>query len=475
MVGILLIAAFFRFVNYPSRWVFLQDQAKELIIARESINQKYLPPLGPKASPGFFAPAAYWYWYVIVTQLLWQSIITPTLGVSLFSLLTVLLIFLIGKKITSDISLAIIAALFAALSPELIRFSITATNPSFIPLLTAAAIYFAIAWIQEKRPLSLFLAAFFASFSFAFHLQGLANILILVLAILLAFPKKLSAWLSILAGLLIPLSPLIFFDLKHNWYNTRNLYGYFFHTQRAYFDKLTWPVYISRFWPEIFASAVGGVLIIGSILFFLSFLYFGFSLLLRKKEQVFISAILIVDFLGLRFYKADKLDSYLVFILPIIILSVSLICWRIFERIRYLGVAIITLLLVLNIQVITEQIARGSSLGKITTAKERIAEMGEKISLYHYPENWSTSLPILVLLEEEKRLDVEGVKIGVCELFPQKVIEQGIRKACPKTEALATIGNIKLYDLREEGLEKTSWQELTWSQIYYDSVFWWKK
>lgn len=475
LLVILLIASLVRFIDYPSRWTFFQDQARELIVARESISQKYLPPLGPKASPGFFAPAPYWYWYVILTQLLWPSIISPTFGVTFFSLLTVALIFLVSKKITDDINLAIIAGLFAALSPELIKFSITATNPSFIPLLTTAALYFALSWVQKKQPSSLFLVAFFVSFSFSFHLQGLATIPILILAILLAFPKKSSAWLSVIAGLIIPLIPLFLFDLKHDWYNTSNLYNYFFHTQRAFFDKLTWPVYFSSFWPKIFASAIGKFTAIGLILLIFSFLYFGFSLIYRRKEEFFIFAIFILDVFGLRYYKADKVNSYLVFILPIVILSVSLICWRILKQIKYLGIALIVILLALNIWAITDIMAKENWLAKTTTAKEKIAERGEKVSLYHYPENWNASLPILVLLEEEKKLDKEGKKIGICLVFPKEMIEEGIRKACPEDPIPESIGIIKIYDLEEKDLEKSLWQEISWSKVYQESVFWWKK
>lgn len=471
---ILLFAALARFINYPSRWVFLQDQARELIVARESISQKTLPSLGPKASPGFFAPAPYWYWYVILTQLMWRTITSPTFGVTLSSLLTIALIFMTSQKITHEIGLSIIAGLFAAFSPELIKFSTTATNPSFIPLFTAAAIYFALSWIQEKRPSSLFLVAFFVSLSSAFHLQGLATVSILILAILFAFPKNFSAWLTVFIGILLPIFPLIAFDFKHNWYNTHNLYQYFFHTQRAFFDRLTWPVYFSRFWPEIFASAVGGFLLIGLIFFILSFLYVGLSVFKKRKEELFIFAIFLADFFGLRYYKADKIDSYLVFILPIVILLVSLICWWIFKRINYLGILIFIILLTCNTLTIIHQMAKGNNLGKMITVKEKLAQMGEKVALYHYPENWNVSLPLLVLLEEEKKLNSQGTKLGVCEVFSEKIIEQGIRKACPEKEALVTIDNIKIYKLKAEDLGDSSWQEVSWSKVYQDSVFWWK-
>lgn len=472
---ILLIAAIVRFIDYPSRWTFFQDQARELIVARESINQKYLPPLGPKASPGFFAPAPYWYWYVIIAQLLWSSIISPTLGITFLSLVTIAFIFLICRKISDDISLALIAGLFAALSPELIRFSLTATNPSFIPILTAAAIYFAISWIQEKQSKSLFLVAFFVSLSFSFHLQGLGTIPILILAILLAFPRKISSWLLIITGLVLPLAPLLFFDLKHNWYNTGNLYHYFFRTQRAFFDKITWPAYFSRFWPEIFASATGKFVAIGFVFFALSFLYFVLSSIYKRKTEFFIFAIFIFDVFGLRYYKADKLNSYLVFVLPVIILAISLICWRIIKISRYLGIVLIIALLVLNIWVINSRLVKENWLGKTTTAKEKITEKGEEISLYHYPENWNASLPILVLLEEEEKLDKEGVKVGICLVFPQEMIKEGIRKACPKDPTPESISVIKIYDLEEKDLEKSLWQELSWSKVYQESVFWWKK
>lgn len=99
IIGILAVAAFFRFYNFPNRISFGFDSARDAFVSLEGAKMPQFPLTGPFIS---IAPVTTgpWYWIqLILARLIIPSNYAPWLLTAIYSLLMVFVMYLIGKKL----------------------------------------------------------------------------------------------------------------------------------------------------------------------------------------------------------------------------------------------------------------------------------------------------------------------------------------------------------------------------------------
>lgn len=146
---ILLFAVFLRFYRLPETAMFIGDQGRDFLMARQIVQGKWLQIRGPQTSiPWLYLGPFFYYFLAFFLWLGNFNPIWPVYGTAFFGVLTIYLIYVLGKKLFDE-EVGFLAAFFYAISPYAVLQSRIALHPSIYPVFVI-----------------LFLMALFNSFTF---------------------------------------------------------------------------------------------------------------------------------------------------------------------------------------------------------------------------------------------------------------------------------------------------------------------
>ncbi|HLD92301.1 MAG TPA: glycosyltransferase family 39 protein [Patescibacteria group bacterium] len=264
LITILLIGAFFRLYKIGEYMTFLGDEGRDAIIVRRFLVDFDLMLIGPGTSIGnmYLGPL----YYYLISPFLWLfnfSPVGPSVLIALIGVATIFMVYYVGLKWFSKRA-GLIAATLYAISPTVIIFSKSSWNPNIMPFFSLLAIYSI--WMVWKRENFKWLLTCAISYAFVLqsHYFGLLLAPVLGFYWILIFLKtsfesqeinekakvvrfiKLSAIsLVIFLGLM---SPLLFFDIRHDWINYKAASSLFVTGEDA-FSKNIWASVIKL--PEV--------------------------------------------------------------------------------------------------------------------------------------------------------------------------------------------------------------------------------
>lgn len=166
---ILFTASFFRFYKIPEFFYFISDSGRDAQAAFKIIVDHKLTLVGPRASvAGFFLGPFYFY---LISLPFWLFKLDP-IGLAYFSsflgVLTVFLIYLLGKQLF-DSRVSLIAAFLYAVSPIIVNYSRMAWNPSPVPIFTILFLLCLVFFQKTKK--SLWLWSMWAVFGLGVQLH----------------------------------------------------------------------------------------------------------------------------------------------------------------------------------------------------------------------------------------------------------------------------------------------------------------
>lgn len=341
---ILLIASFCRLYRISEYMEFLGDQGRDVLILRDFLKHGDLFFIGPQTSIGnmYLGP---WFYYLIAPFLLLSNYnpVGPAIFIALLSILTVWLVFYVGKK-WFDPKTAYIAAFLYAISPVVIKYSNFIWNPNVMPLFSLLFIY----WLTEKRYL-------LASLAFVMCLNShYLALLLLPLAFLIWLrnsPKKyIKETLLAILIFILSLTPQILFDLKHQGQNLNALITFF--TQRettvnlkAYKSLPLIPSLFNQINTDLLAGKDITFGIIVSIILFLGIIY----LLLRHLSEKLYLCLLwyLTALIGLGLYKQHIYSHYFSFLFPVVFILMAYLISKLpklFALILFLSLTFFSLL-----------------------------------------------------------------------------------------------------------------------------------
>jgi len=253
-----------RFWRIENLTTFSGDQGVDFLIVKKIIIDGNFTLLGPKLGPFsdianiYLGPA---YYYLLSPSLIIFRLnpVGPAIFMAALAIITVYIIYLICRKFFST-NTAVIASTLYALNPELINQSRVALNPFTIPLFTSILIYSLLMIIKSSS--KSFLWPVFIGFSagILIQLHYLTIVLFPVIFYSLLISKKLKKLAYIVIAFLVAISPLIAFELRHNFFISNQI-----------FKRITYGDDISRY-PQIVFQLVEAIRLISSQLLISSLL-----------------------------------------------------------------------------------------------------------------------------------------------------------------------------------------------------------
>ena len=309
---ILLLGGFLRFYRISEISNFSYDPARDAEVIRKIVQDHKFTLLGPPTSVSsqdvgygttYFGPIFY---YILAPGLLFSQMDPVGLVsiVALLGTLSIILIYLVVSKLTQSKCAALIASFLYAISPGAVEYSRWIWNPNLIPFFTLLMVYLLVIYQKNTKTLNLFCIGIIMGLLIQLHFMTYFLFLLpLALIALLKFYQKkdLSLFKSLsllLLGFVIAISPMILFDLRHNFLNVKSVVYNLTtgkHANGDYFG-LT----LRHFWlvPEALLSKFLGLETFMSILLVLGLLLVGVAILLLKKHLRLSFFLLLVYFLG---------------------------------------------------------------------------------------------------------------------------------------------------------------------------------
>jgi 4-amino-4-deoxy-L-arabinose transferase-like glycosyltransferase len=337
---ILIIGAFFRFYRLPDYLTFLGDEGRDVIIAKRIITELHPALIGPQTSVGnmYLGPL---YYYLISLPLLFFgfSPVGPAALIASIGLITVGLVYMVGKKWFGYQSGLVASGLYA-ISPVVINYSRSSWNPNIMPFFALLAVWGIWKVWREKKYSFLIMVSVALAFILQSHYLGLLIFPAIGLPWLLSLKeaaksKSLGTFIKpSLLGIVIFLllmSPLLIFDLRHNFQNFNSMKKFF--TVRQETVNLKPYKAIPQMWP-IFKNFSDTLLGPTKTTNRDNSLWLAFIVIasaafgLYKKESRlatgFVCTWIIFGIVGLGLYKQTIYDHYYGFLFPAPFLLVGL-------------------------------------------------------------------------------------------------------------------------------------------------------
>jgi 4-amino-4-deoxy-L-arabinose transferase-like glycosyltransferase len=232
-----LIGIFLRFYKIYDFVTFLGDQGRDVIIMRRILTFEHFPAIGPVTSIGnvYLGP---FYYYFMAPWLLLSGFnpIGPAIGVAVFSSIFILVAYIAVRDLFNE-RIALIYTSLITFSAILIDFSRYSWNPNMLPIFAFLTYYLLIKAIKTGKSLFYLLTGMLLSFCIQLHYIALSLIpaagLVLIIDYFMRRPeikKTVKNWVLIAFSFIFFSLPLVVFDLRHQFMNSKNFLSLFFKT-----------------------------------------------------------------------------------------------------------------------------------------------------------------------------------------------------------------------------------------------------
>ncbi len=439
ILGIIFISGFiFRFFNFPKRYGFDFDASRDSLSASIFSENLSLPLTGAASSAAPFNFGPWYYWGLIIFEK-----IIPIYGswifVSVISLLTIIVAYKIGESLENKNFGLILAGLFA-ISPSQIVLSTTLSNPSVIPLFSGLVFLFFVYYLKAKKVIYIFLLSLFLSMGITIHFQ-LAGFIIFPILILVFYISRIRNIVLLVFGFLIPLIPIIIFEITNSFQNTKGLVFYFTESRENVYVANRWLFYVRDFWPKFWSETLGLNLAITVAFLFLLGILFLYLLQERKINKIhfMVVAAFVFNFILLRYFPAQKPIYYLYFLQIFIFVFSGFLLFKLIEKrkIKPIGLLVITVLFILMLKKdISIAVSESSNREVISIKKELIEkDSNSKFSIFVCEPDLSQGMGLIYLLSKKNLLSEDGE-----EMF--------IKSNCEKNKAILDSNSINPNDLK---------------------------
>ncbi len=342
---ILSLSIFLRFYNLSGSLMFQGDQGRDAMVVANIF--KHFDPvfIGPVTSIGNMYLGPFYYYFML--PFLWLSYpspMGPVYAVAGLSVLTVFLIFKITKKIFGS-KTAYLTTVFFALSGSVVNLARFSWNPNTAPFFSLLMFYFTyMAWKKDGKYWLLVSVCF--SVLIQLHYVTLLSLsgagIILLIQILekikihknKLFIKEKQFLKIIVCAVLIfilSLTPLILFDLKHNFLNAKSFSKILIKEESFDLERKAGRkglAAITKFISIDLRDRASQILLEPSfsinqnnhwLLFVL--LFFSITYLIKNKNklvdgEIILLAYLVPGIIGVSLYQHQVYEHYIAYLLP---------------------------------------------------------------------------------------------------------------------------------------------------------------
>jgi len=227
LLSLIVIFLFLRLYQLPQKVNFSMEQGKILLDIYNLWQNKKITLVGLETSiktasgRGFFQGP--WVYYLPLPALLisnWHPL-SPSYLIILFNLAGLIFLFK-GLKNKFNLPTAFFSGFLFTIMPRMVKFSQFIWNPNFLPFTSCLLIYLLLKISKKSSKILFFLTGLTLGFGLGHHYQF---ILIIIFSFLWMLYKKFSfkSFLITFSGIIIAFSPLIIFELRHNFYNLKTI------------------------------------------------------------------------------------------------------------------------------------------------------------------------------------------------------------------------------------------------------------
>src|SRR3989339_1708913 len=286
----LIAGTFLRFYKLYGFTTFLGDQGRDAIVVKMILTLEHFPAIGAPTSIGQVYLGPFYYYFIAPWLLFFNNQpIGLAVGVAIFSSLYLLINYLIVKELF-DKKIALISTILLSFSSVLIDFSRFSWNPNLLPLFTLLTVYFVIKSLKTNKWYYFVLFGTFLSFSIQLHYLALfliPPIFVIYLIDLLKERKQLIhkfVYLFIcLFSFILFSSPLIIFDLRHNFLNSKLFLALFKSSGTSFLTKIN-SLFDSFYYLNLYSFNINlNKFFVYLLLFFLTIILFT---LIRKRSNL---------------------------------------------------------------------------------------------------------------------------------------------------------------------------------------------
>lgn len=478
---IFFLALILRFYNYFERWGLAYDQAQFAIVARFALESHKLPLLGPFSSGGPFQTGGEWYWVVMTgTSLFPTSIISAWVFLTFAVSVSVLLMVYLGKIIENK-TFGLIAGILITVSNVQITQSTNLTNQTPIILFSIFALIGMVKFVKSKSNWSIFLMSFSIGIASSIHIQAVALLPLIFWTLIFTKQVNVKNVLLTVLGVFLPWLPVLIADYGNNFYNTRSMLTYYSSAQgQVPYEVLgrRWLTFLGVSVPSFWANIIGGHTIWGYILILLTAIAFLYTLF-KKKLSVIWWIVILSTFTMLiivRYTRTPLFESFLIFLNPFIFLLTAKTIHVAYSFSRYVGILFLLIIAFSSVIHVREDILLATNTAYKTSVewRDRLLESypDKKFTIYDYEvRSTGQTLPFVLLLETENRIDKNGIKVGFANL------SRGVKFKERPPVLIGDLGDLQgflLEGLSERDLKKFGWKRID-PEVIYDSVQNWYK
>ncbi|MEP7167038.1 MAG: glycosyltransferase family 39 protein [Candidatus Woesebacteria bacterium] len=345
---ILLVGSFLRLYRLPETMQFLGDQGRDALIARSILFDHDPAFIGPVTSVGNMYLGPFYYYFMVFPLLLsYPSPVGPAYAVALIGIVTLALLYILGREMIGKRA-ALIAMGLYAISPVIITNVRFSWNPNIVPFFSLLLVWALWKTLQGRHSywmlIGLCAAVLFQLHYIALILIGLAGLTWMYELVKSVQQHKVTrefiqATIIAIGIFVVSLVPLLLFDLRHDWLNTRAFLQFFHPTIssekhfRSFSDftgiGASVVSMLARVVVEFFgivAKTLGQKLAVVGL-----FLYFAIKAFVhpenkaRRKAISLLLFVFVVSVIFLSLYSSSVFDHYLGFLFPIVFLVLGLI------------------------------------------------------------------------------------------------------------------------------------------------------
>ncbi len=457
LVLIVFLAIFFRIWNYRERVYIESDQTRFAQVALYAKDHAKLPLVGPFPQASFFT-GPWWLWILMVFYLFPFDSLTPWYFMTILSFVFILLIaksayYLGGKK------MAVVTALFAAVSTAQINNAFTVWNAGVDAYIGVFAIYFLINYIKSTRLVWMFLLAFSISLGTTIHFQT-AYLVPLIFSGFFFGKNRLKAVVISILGFAIPLLPFLYFDLKFHWFETRQIIDYLRFAQYRIYVPNRWLTYISTYWPATWATIIGADSVLsGSIIAFLGFFSIAHLKNFKKEKIYYISVPFVLSIVMLRYYRGERLAYFSNYAHAWVLLLSAWVIVQIYNVNKLAATLLLLVIICFSINSSLKYIApHFPNISDITRTTHQLYSTFPNTTFDIYGCRFSgdlVSYPVAYFLYYDGKNQVGGKKIGICTKENNQIVWT---------------------ELTDTNLDtpETGWYRRSVEDVYQDVGEWWK-
>lgn len=478
---ILCISFFLRFVNYGNRWGLAIDQSRDVTVSTFALTHHLIPIIGPFSSAGKFVYGPELYWLIsLFVSVYPKEVLTPWIIQSLLFVFITFVMYLIGKEVFNK-NFGLLLSFLTAISTSQLAQSTNLTSPSLAGIFSVFCLYFFVRFIKYSKKIDAFFLGFLVATTINIHFQAIGLLSFLLLAWLFGKKEFKQTFLMFL-GFLLPFAPLMIFELKTNFFETRNVLDYYLYGQQKIYIPNRWLTYLGVFWPKSWAEIIGGNIIFGYLITGLAAIFFLYGILKRKisRETISIIIVFLVILTMLRYYKGIIFGGYLVFIHPLVLFITSWVLYEIYKIRKVIALGLLLAIVFVTFLADYNLIVNATNKTAIvasTWQKQLIKKFpNQKFAVYNYKYfDPYLGYSLVMYLNAQGKIDDKGRKIGVANFEGGIGNHPKMRSDLPVLTKTENSGSYEIYDLDSSSsatLIKDEWLFINPSEIYKSTVEW---